>query len=158
MLHAEPQHAINPPSWLPETKLFSPVARPECTERSGEGAAWKPISCVIHQKTKPESRGRAGSAVASFREWTNTKRLVSQRTFWLETNTGVTTFTRVASGSTTLAQLLVDLIMWLTVTAKRNPAIHVLIYTCAFLLQSVSDVEAVHDQYRISPYNIQDVL
>lgn len=158
MLHAEPQHATNPPSWLPETKLFSPVARPECTERSGDGATWKPISCVIHQKTKPESRGRARSAVASFREGTNTKRLVSQQTFWLETNIGMTTFTMVASGSTTLVQLLVDVNTWLTDTAKRNPAIHVLIYTCAFLLQSVSDVESVHNKYRISKYKIHDVL
>lgn len=42
-------------------KLFSPVApsqRPECTERSGEDATWKPISCVIHQKTKPQPGGR----------------------------------------------------------------------------------------------------
>lgn len=67
------------------TRLSSPAAlhRPECTERSCEDATWKPISCVIHQRTKPEPGGRTRFILASFCEWPISNRLVSQHTFWL---------------------------------------------------------------------------
>lgn len=57
----------DPPSW-PEGQKFALLLllnRRECTERSGKGVIWKPVSCIIHCKTKPKPGGGAGSTVAS---------------------------------------------------------------------------------------------